>query len=165
MASGREAAISVDRLLHGQHLRFGRTYQGPTVTDFEVQPRKAIDRNRLEPPRRQLTSGGAAAALAILPNCKAFHPRASQGRSPAPPPLRRPGRLLPQLLVLSALRSVLPGKSPVGGNPLFGQVTKDGQGRCYTLSHQRACLGCMPTRLFIHKPFRAMGLRLHVGSV
>lgn len=49
MASGREAAISVDRFLRGEHLTFNRRYAGPVVTDFAIDTSGAVDRSRREP--------------------------------------------------------------------------------------------------------------------
>lgn len=39
MAQGREAAISADRLVQGEHLAFERAYAGPVLTDFAVDHR------------------------------------------------------------------------------------------------------------------------------
>ena len=36
MASGRRAAISIDRYLRGMDLRYGRSYPGPLITDFPI---------------------------------------------------------------------------------------------------------------------------------
>ncbi len=36
MASGQEAAESVNRFLNGEHLRFGRQYPGPIETQFDI---------------------------------------------------------------------------------------------------------------------------------
>jgi NADPH-dependent glutamate synthase beta subunit-like oxidoreductase len=41
MARGRQAAESVDRFLNGGHLRFGRQYDGPFETDFEIDTSKS----------------------------------------------------------------------------------------------------------------------------
>lgn len=42
MASGRETAISVDRFLRGEGLRWGRDYwQGPYIKDYTVDPTRA----------------------------------------------------------------------------------------------------------------------------
>lgn len=54
MASGRQAAVSVDRLLRGEHLRFNRAYAGPVVTDFEIATEGAVTRDRVCPPVRRL---------------------------------------------------------------------------------------------------------------
>lgn len=37
MASGREAAESVDRLVRGKHLKYGRSYPGPIDTNFRIE--------------------------------------------------------------------------------------------------------------------------------
>jgi formate dehydrogenase major subunit len=52
MASGRQAAVSVDRFLKGEHLRFNRAYAGPVITDFEISTEGAIARDRIHPPVR-----------------------------------------------------------------------------------------------------------------
>jgi len=52
MASGRQAAVSVDRFLKGEHLRFNRAYPGPVVTDFEINIEGAVERDRVEIPMR-----------------------------------------------------------------------------------------------------------------
>jgi formate dehydrogenase major subunit len=52
MASGRQAAISVDRLLAGDDLRFNRTYAGPVIKDFAIEVEGGIQRDRQEPPLR-----------------------------------------------------------------------------------------------------------------
>jgi len=49
MASGRQAAVSVDRYLKGEHLRFNRAYAGPFVTDFEIDTRRGSQTNRITP--------------------------------------------------------------------------------------------------------------------
>ena len=48
-ASGRQAAISVDRYLKGEHLKFNRAYAGPFVTDFEIDTRRGSQANRVIP--------------------------------------------------------------------------------------------------------------------
>jgi len=47
MATGRQAAESVDRYLKGKHLRYGREYAGPVETDFEIDTDKAAQAERL----------------------------------------------------------------------------------------------------------------------
>jgi len=46
MASGREAAESVNRLLEGDHLKYGRNYQGPFEMEFDIDTRRGSDKNR-----------------------------------------------------------------------------------------------------------------------
>jgi NADPH-dependent glutamate synthase beta subunit-like oxidoreductase len=46
MARGRQAAESVDRFLNGGHLRFGRKYDGPFETDFEIDTSKSNGTSR-----------------------------------------------------------------------------------------------------------------------
>lgn len=41
MAAGRRAAISIDRHLQGDDLRYGRTYAGPFITDFSTPTENA----------------------------------------------------------------------------------------------------------------------------
>jgi len=58
MASGRQAAVSVDRLLKGEHLRFNRAYAGPVITDFEISTEGAIARDCIRPQIRSFQGGG-----------------------------------------------------------------------------------------------------------
>ncbi len=52
MAQGREAAVSIHRLLSGEGLRWGRAYwSGAYITDFPIDRSKAIVRGRGEEPR------------------------------------------------------------------------------------------------------------------
>jgi len=48
MANGRRAAESIDRLLKGKHLRYGREYIGPVETKFEIDTSNAFDAKRLK---------------------------------------------------------------------------------------------------------------------
>ena len=50
MASGREAAESVNRLLAGEHLTYGRAYQGPVETEFEIDTSRGSSLGRVHPP-------------------------------------------------------------------------------------------------------------------
>ncbi len=53
MAQGREAAVSIDRLLAGETLRWGRAYwDGTYITDFPIDRSRAIARARAVLPRR-----------------------------------------------------------------------------------------------------------------
>jgi NADPH-dependent glutamate synthase beta subunit-like oxidoreductase len=63
MASGRQAAVSVDRFLKGEHLRFNRTYAGPVVTEFEISTEGAIQRDRIQPPMHPFRREGDFAEL------------------------------------------------------------------------------------------------------
>ena len=49
MGSGRQAAVSVDRFLKGEHLKFNRAYAGPIVTDFEIDTGRGSDDDRVKP--------------------------------------------------------------------------------------------------------------------
>ncbi len=52
MAQGREAAISIDRLLSGETLRWGRAYwEGAYLTDFIIDRSGAVTRSRAAIPR------------------------------------------------------------------------------------------------------------------
>lgn len=46
MASGREAAESVNRLLKGEHLQYGRNYRGPFEMEFNIDTTRGSDKNR-----------------------------------------------------------------------------------------------------------------------
>ncbi|MGD9073986.1 MAG: FAD-dependent oxidoreductase, partial [Desulfobacteraceae bacterium] len=52
MAQGRRAAESVDRVLKGEPLRYGRDYAGPVETDFQIDTSSAADLKRAEIPVR-----------------------------------------------------------------------------------------------------------------
>ncbi len=58
MASGRQAALSVDRLLKGEDLFFNRTYAGPSISEFEIDIEGAVERDRIEPPVRDIRGEG-----------------------------------------------------------------------------------------------------------
>ncbi len=58
MASGRQAAISVNRLLEGDDLRFNRTYGGPSIRDFAINVENPIQRDRADPPVRSIIGAG-----------------------------------------------------------------------------------------------------------
>jgi NADPH-dependent glutamate synthase beta subunit-like oxidoreductase len=47
MASGREAAESVNRFLNGDHLRYGRQYPGPIETEFDIDTSNASSEKRI----------------------------------------------------------------------------------------------------------------------
>jgi NADPH-dependent glutamate synthase beta subunit-like oxidoreductase len=46
MASGREAAESVNRLLDGEHLQYGRSYPGPFEMEFDIDTSRGSDKKR-----------------------------------------------------------------------------------------------------------------------
>jgi formate dehydrogenase major subunit len=57
MAQGREAAISIDRFLRGETLRWGRAYwEGTCITDFPIDRSGAIVRPRAVLPRLPVES-------------------------------------------------------------------------------------------------------------
>ena len=62
MAQGREAAISINRLLQGETLRWGRAYgDGACITDFAVDHTGAVDRQRKRLRRVEIRSRDSAA--------------------------------------------------------------------------------------------------------
>jgi NADPH-dependent glutamate synthase beta subunit-like oxidoreductase len=63
MAQGREAAESVHRLLNGEHLRYGREYAGPVITEFEIEIEPGLARERAPLPLRRY--GGVGDFLEI----------------------------------------------------------------------------------------------------
>jgi len=58
MAQGREAAESVDRFLRGDHLRYGRKYAGPVITDFEIDIHPDLESDRVALPLRRYGGRG-----------------------------------------------------------------------------------------------------------
>ncbi|MBN1635104.1 MAG: hypothetical protein JW920_01235, partial [Deltaproteobacteria bacterium] len=58
MASGRRAAESVNRLLAGVDLHYGRAYAGPIQTDFEIDTSGATERERMVIPQRTFEGQG-----------------------------------------------------------------------------------------------------------
>jgi len=58
MASGREAAESANRLLEGEHLRYGRNYRGPFEMEFEIDTMRVSDKNRASLQLRDYTGKG-----------------------------------------------------------------------------------------------------------
>ena len=58
MASGREAAESASRYALGEHLRFGRAYAGPTVTEFPIDRSRGDKRDRVEPASKPFKGKG-----------------------------------------------------------------------------------------------------------
>ena len=58
MGSGRQAAVSVDRFLKGEHLKFNRAYAGPIVTDFEIDTSRGSDDDRVKPQLRPFKEPG-----------------------------------------------------------------------------------------------------------
>jgi NADPH-dependent glutamate synthase beta subunit-like oxidoreductase len=51
MASGRRAAISIERFLQGDDLRYGRSYSGPYITDFCISTEKVYPAPKQISPR------------------------------------------------------------------------------------------------------------------
>lgn len=49
MASGRKAAESVHRLFTGEHLSYGRSYEGPIEKDFDIDISRGTDATRVKP--------------------------------------------------------------------------------------------------------------------
>lgn len=59
LAQGREAAISIDRMLRGETLRWGRSYwDGTCITDFPIDLSEAIERRRAQLPRAPIKARG-----------------------------------------------------------------------------------------------------------
>ena len=58
MAHGREAAESVDRFLNDEHLKYGRAYAGPTITDFEIEIDPHLPSDRVAQPLHQIEGTG-----------------------------------------------------------------------------------------------------------
>jgi NADPH-dependent glutamate synthase beta subunit-like oxidoreductase len=58
MASGRRAALSVDLLLRKESLTYNRDYQGPVVTDFDINISGAVDRARVKLPAHKFGGAG-----------------------------------------------------------------------------------------------------------
>ena len=50
MKSGKEAAESINRLLAGEHLAYGRSYEGPIVTEFDIDTSVGSKEPRVTPP-------------------------------------------------------------------------------------------------------------------
>lgn len=49
MASGREAAESVHRFFAGEHLSYGRSYEGPIEKNFDIDTSRGTDATRVKP--------------------------------------------------------------------------------------------------------------------
>ena len=58
MAQGRRAAVSVDRLLKGEHLGYGRAYEGPVELEFEIETEGFPDHERAVIPVRAFSVKG-----------------------------------------------------------------------------------------------------------
>jgi len=58
MASGRTAAESARRYVAGEHLSYGRAYDGPVELEFEKDTSLASDRDRVSVPRREFQGKG-----------------------------------------------------------------------------------------------------------
>ena len=63
MASGRKAAESVDKLLRGEHLRYGRSYAGPVETQFDIDTSNASPDKRTLVPQRVFSGKGDFAPI------------------------------------------------------------------------------------------------------
>jgi len=50
MAQGRQAAVSVNRMLSGAPMRYGRAYEGPYIRDFPIDISGAVQRERVAIP-------------------------------------------------------------------------------------------------------------------
>lgn len=50
MAQGKEAAISVHRMLSGEPMRYGRAYEGPYIREFPIDLSGAVQRERVAIP-------------------------------------------------------------------------------------------------------------------
>ena len=58
MGSGRQAAVSVDRFLKGEHLKYNRAYAGPIVTEFEIDTRRGSADDQVTPRLRPFQKPG-----------------------------------------------------------------------------------------------------------
>ena len=58
MATGKTAAESADRYLKGKHMRFGRSYRGPIVIEFDIDASTASDSPRVKIKKRSYTGRG-----------------------------------------------------------------------------------------------------------
>lgn len=58
MASGRQAAESVDRMFASENLRYNRAYSGPVVTDFPIDTKRGCDGERIDPTVRSFSGNG-----------------------------------------------------------------------------------------------------------
>jgi NADPH-dependent glutamate synthase beta subunit-like oxidoreductase len=58
MASGRQAAASVDRLLNGEDLFFGRRYPGPVELDYPIDTGRGSEEPRVRLPERRMRGTG-----------------------------------------------------------------------------------------------------------
>ena len=58
MAQGCAAAESADRYLRGKHMRFGRSYAGPVVTEFEIDTSRGSDSPRIRTEKRKCGGTG-----------------------------------------------------------------------------------------------------------
>lgn len=58
MAHGLKAAESVDRYLKGKHMRYGRYYEGPFITEFDIDTVRGSDSPRVEVKKRKYGGNG-----------------------------------------------------------------------------------------------------------
>lgn len=63
MASGRQAAESVHRLLTGEHLTYGRAYPGPVETEFEIDISGGSEERRVRLDHKELAGAGDFAEI------------------------------------------------------------------------------------------------------
>jgi NADPH-dependent glutamate synthase beta subunit-like oxidoreductase len=65
MASGREAAISADRFMRGEHLKYGRSYPGPVVTEYDIDTSLGSDADRTALPAKPYSGKGDFSELEL----------------------------------------------------------------------------------------------------
>jgi NADPH-dependent glutamate synthase beta subunit-like oxidoreductase len=58
MANGLTAAESADRYLKGRHMRYGRAYEGPFITEFDIDTSRGSDSPRVEVKKRKYNGLG-----------------------------------------------------------------------------------------------------------
>jgi NADPH-dependent glutamate synthase beta subunit-like oxidoreductase len=58
MASGREAAESINRMLAGEHLKYGRAYAGPIETGYDIDTSRGTDAPRAALPHNKCGGKG-----------------------------------------------------------------------------------------------------------
>ena len=120
MAQGKEAALSIQRLLQGEDLEYGRV--NPTIYELQFEP----DLSRAKTTQR------VAMPAIPLPGERDSRKwpgdipgKRSHGRGGAMPGLRRALRY-PHLLVSPALRDRMPGRGALRGDSLFAEVNRTG---------------------------------------
>jgi len=63
MAQGRDAAESADRYLKGKHMRYGRAYAGPVITEFDIDTSRGSDSPRVKTEKRKYSGKGDFAEI------------------------------------------------------------------------------------------------------